>query len=147
MRQGCSHSQTLDKLSTETDAQVTVSTAHAAKGREWSTVRIAEDFPEPVNPKAPPPGGDPLPGQIDHAEARSTYVAATRARHRLDLGGLSWINQHPDGNPAPTPSPAADRDSSRPHATPRPTRSGYVPGIASPPFSTSRRSVRGGGVR
>ena len=41
-----------------------------------------------------------MPGDIDDAEARLAHVAVTRARHRLDIGGLGWINQHADGNPA-----------------------------------------------
>ncbi|MFD8338978.1 hypothetical protein ACFV42_41035 [Streptomyces solisilvae] len=32
---------TLSQLSAETVGKVTVSTAHSAKGREWSSVRIA----------------------------------------------------------------------------------------------------------
>jgi ATP-dependent exoDNAse (exonuclease V) beta subunit len=46
----------------------------------------------------------PLPAKIDAAEARLAYVAVTRARHRLDLGGLSWINRHPEGNPNRIPA-------------------------------------------
>lgn len=91
--------QTLAQLSAETHAEVTVSTAHAAKGREWPTVRISDDFPEPDDPEDTELGGDPMPGKIEPAEARLAYVAVTRAQHQLDLGGLSWINQHPDGNP------------------------------------------------
>jgi hypothetical protein len=34
---------------------------------------------------------------IDDAEARLAYVAVTGPRHQLDLGGLSWIHDHPDG--------------------------------------------------
>ncbi|WP_370936216.1 UvrD-helicase domain-containing protein [Amycolatopsis sp. cg13] len=87
---------TLDRLTAEADAEITVSTAHAAKGREWSAVRIADDFTEPVDPDSTGPAGEPLPAEIEPAEARLAYVAVTRARHRLDLGGLSWINQRPD---------------------------------------------------
>lgn len=94
--------QTLAKLTAEARAEVTVSTAHAAKGREWSAVRIAGDFPEPADPEDTTSGGEALPGEIEPSEARLAYVAVTRAQHRLDLGGLSWINQHPDGNPATT---------------------------------------------
>ncbi|EGG48300.1 putative DNA helicase [Streptomyces griseoaurantiacus M045] len=87
-------------LTPEPHAQVTVSTAHKAKGREWPRVLIAEDFgrahydnksDEAANPQPPDP--------IDDAEARLAYVAVTRARQRLDLGGLSWIHDHPDGTP------------------------------------------------
>ncbi|MFD5555499.1 hypothetical protein ACFWIA_16870 [Streptomyces sp. NPDC127068] len=53
------------------------------------------------------------------AEARLTYVAVTRARHRFGLGGRSWINPHPNGNPgaeqAPrSPEPPSGRDASGP---------------------------------
>jgi hypothetical protein len=89
----------IGRLSEESLADVTVSTVHKAKGREWPTVRIAHDFPEPEDPCEVDSTGEPLPGPIDPAEARLAYVAVTRARHLLDLGGLSWINRHPDGNP------------------------------------------------
>ncbi|WP_239153919.1 3'-5' exonuclease [Amycolatopsis sp. FDAARGOS 1241] len=95
--------ETLGQLTAESHAEVTVSTAHAAKGREWSAVRIADDFPEPVDPENTTVDGDPIPAEIEPAEARLAYVAVTRAQHRLDLGGLSWINQHPDGNPTDPP--------------------------------------------
>lgn len=39
------------------------------------------------------------PDPVDDAEARLAYVAVTRTRQRLDLGGLSWIHDHPDGTP------------------------------------------------
>ena len=83
------------RLADEERAEVTVSTAHRAKGREWSTVRIANDFSAPEAEEDDK--GEPRPGRINPAEARLAYVAVTRARHRLDLGGLSWINEHPDG--------------------------------------------------
>lgn len=100
---------TLNRLTDERHAQVVVSTVHKAKGREWASVRIGDDFPEPEDPDHTDADGDPLPGPIDPGEARLAYVAVTRARHRLDLGGLSWINTHPDGRPAgrgPGPSAA-----------------------------------------
>ncbi|HZE01332.1 MAG TPA: hypothetical protein VE155_06155 [Pseudonocardiaceae bacterium] len=62
-------------------------------------MRIAEDFTEPEDPQNINVAGEPFPDGIDKAEARLAYVTVTRARHRLDLGGLSWINWHPDGNP------------------------------------------------
>jgi superfamily I DNA/RNA helicase len=78
---------------------VTVSTAHKAKGREWATVKIAGDFTPPKDSDQKDADGRPAPGPIDDAEARLSYVAVTRTRRRLDLGGLSWIHHHPDGNP------------------------------------------------
>lgn len=100
----------VDRLSVEQGAEIVVSTAHKAKGREWAFVRIGEDFTEPMNQEETDENGDPLPGDIDDAEARLAYVAVTRARarHRLDIGGLGWINQHPDGNPGRT-HPRQDR--------------------------------------
>ncbi|PNE41825.1 UvrD-helicase domain-containing protein [Streptomyces noursei] len=91
----------LDRLSPEASAEVTVSTAHRAKGREWSSVRIADDFTCPDDLDERDEDGTPLPGPIDLDEARLAYVAVTRARSRLDIGGLSWINTHPAGDPRP----------------------------------------------
>ncbi|MEU7011854.1 UvrD-helicase domain-containing protein [Streptomyces sp. NPDC046332] len=89
----------VNQLTHEAHAQVTISTAHKAKGREWSKVKIADDFPPPKDTDEQDANGQPLPGPIDAGEARLAYVAVTRARRCLDLGGLSWIEHHPDGNP------------------------------------------------
>ncbi|MFD4944672.1 UvrD-helicase domain-containing protein [Streptomyces sp. NPDC058409] len=90
----------IDQLDDERTAEVTVSTAHKAKGREWPRVRIADDFIPPPDSDEHDDKGQPLPGPIDDGEARLAYVAVTRARHRLDIGGLAWIDHHPDGRPA-----------------------------------------------
>ncbi|MFJ9127821.1 UvrD-helicase domain-containing protein [Streptomyces sp. NPDC102340] len=82
------------RLASEDTADVTVSTAHKAKGREWATVRIADDFAPPTPPAGSP---QPAPPPIDDAAARLAYVAVTRARARLDRGGLSWAGDHPAG--------------------------------------------------
>ncbi|MEU3341962.1 UvrD-helicase domain-containing protein [Streptomyces sp. NPDC006668] len=89
----------VDQLGSETSADVTVSTVHKAKGREWPAVRIGEDFT--------PPEEDDLgrPGRIPRSEARLAYVAVTRARYRLDIGGLGWINEHPQGDPTANERP------------------------------------------
>jgi superfamily I DNA/RNA helicase len=60
----------------------TISTAHKAKGREWDSVQIAGDFPEPS-------GRDDIP----RADAMLAYVAVTRARKHLDPAGLAWIDR------------------------------------------------------
>ncbi|MFJ8608058.1 UvrD-helicase domain-containing protein [Streptomyces sp. NPDC093675] len=96
-------------LAPEQHAEVTVSTAHKAKGREWARVRIADDFTPPRDSDRKDDKGHALPGPIDDSEARLAYVAVTRARERLDMDGLSWIDRHPDGNPTAgqwTPRPA-----------------------------------------
>lgn len=70
------------------------------KGREWHRVRAAVDFNPPQDSDECDEHGRPLPGPIDDAEARLAYVAVTWARNHLDVGGLSWINSHPNGQTA-----------------------------------------------
>ncbi|MEV6395907.1 UvrD-helicase domain-containing protein [Streptomyces sp. NPDC051907] len=97
----------VDRLTPEPHADATVSTAHRAKGREWARVRIAGDFSPPKDTDQHDANGRPVPGPVDDAEARLAYVAVTRTRERLDLGGLSWIHDHPDGRRPPAPNPAS----------------------------------------
>lgn len=68
----------------EQHADVIVSTAHKAKGREWTGVRIGEDFHQEP---------DPEDGTITitRADAMLAYVSVTRARENLGVGGLDWI--------------------------------------------------------
>lgn len=68
----------LERMIPESAAEVIVSTAHKAKGREWDSVQIAGDFP---TGKAK----DGTPQPIAPSEYRLMYVAATRARRELDL--------------------------------------------------------------
>lgn len=76
----------LKNCAEERDAQVVVSTAHRAKGREWPNVIIGGDFPEPVPTKTNPDGN------IRPADMRLAYVAVTRARKLLDRSGLAWVD-------------------------------------------------------
>ncbi|MER5346191.1 UvrD-helicase domain-containing protein [Streptomyces mirabilis] len=85
----------VDELTDEEHADVTVSTAHKAKGREWSAVKIADDFPPPKDTDQHDAQGRPIPEPVNDTDARLAYVAITRARHQLDLGGLSWIDTYP----------------------------------------------------
>lgn len=75
----------MDQLADERRADVTVSTAHKGKGREWPRVRIGNDFTEPLDEE-----GNPLP--VPKEEARLAYVAVTRGKEHVDVGGLSWVN-------------------------------------------------------
>ncbi|WP_109002448.1 UvrD-helicase domain-containing protein [Streptomyces rishiriensis] len=84
----------VDKLTDEHGAEVIVSTAHKAKGREWPTVRIGDDFPPPKDTGQQDSEGSPIPEPVSDTDARLAYVAVTRARRHLDLGGLSWIDSH-----------------------------------------------------
>ena len=59
------------------DADVVLSTAHKAKGLEHRRVRLLGDF-----------SPDPMP-----EEKRLMYVAATRAQHQLDIGGVSYLRE------------------------------------------------------
>ena len=98
----------VDQLTLEPDADVTISTAHRAKGREWESVKIANDFTPPKESNQQDVDR-PAHGTIDDAEARLAYVAITRTRERLDLGGLSWIHDHPQGGAAPQTMASVDR--------------------------------------
>ncbi|MFC7909017.1 UvrD-helicase domain-containing protein [Streptomyces nigra] len=75
-----------DGLVSEQQAEVVVSTAHKAKGREWPAVRIHADF------RAPKPDKQTGLVVLPREEARLAYVAVTRARERLDDTALAWVN-------------------------------------------------------
>ncbi|MHB1533072.1 MAG: UvrD-helicase domain-containing protein [Acidimicrobiales bacterium] len=74
----------------EVEADLAISTAHKAKGREWGQVLVADDFREP---KTDPVTG--VPGPIPQAEAMLAYVTVSRAMGRLDNAGLAWVHSHP----------------------------------------------------
>lgn len=65
----------LDLPRDEAGADLVISTAHKAKGREWPTVRLAEDLDIERDDEQP---GVPL------EELRLLYVAVTRAQEALD---------------------------------------------------------------
>ncbi|WP_223874349.1 UvrD-helicase domain-containing protein [Salinispora mooreana] len=75
-----------DRLSDERYADLVISTAHKAKGREWDTVQIGGDFRQPAA------NDNGTPGRVPKAEAMLAYVAVTRAQQILDRGGLAWID-------------------------------------------------------
>lgn len=64
-------------LTDEHSADVTVSTAHKAKGREWPQVRIADDFPQPPDTDRNDDCGRPNPAPVNETDARLAYVAVT----------------------------------------------------------------------
>ena len=72
----------------EEQADFIASTVHQAKGREWSRVKLAADFPVPLRI-------DPVTGErsLRVEEARLAYVAVTRAMHLLDSRSLRYLAQ------------------------------------------------------
>lgn len=64
--------EALGEMPEEAEADICVSTAHKAKGREWNHVMLGGDFP--------------VPDEDALGEWRLLYVAATRARQVLDVG-------------------------------------------------------------
>lgn len=78
----------LEALVTEDKAQTIVSTAHKAKGRQWKTVKIADDFPAEGERRGSEDTG--------RADSMVAYVAVTRAQLLLDRGSLEWIDQRAD---------------------------------------------------
>lgn len=89
----------------EERADLIISTAHKAKGREWDSVRIGDDFYQTPDEET---GVIELPKD----EAMLAYVAVTRARKQLGAEALDWIKTMPvvivgdDENPALPPQAA-----------------------------------------
>jgi superfamily I DNA/RNA helicase len=66
-------------------AERVLATAHKAKGLEWASVRLAADFPSLEELDATDQDGVPcLTAEERDQELHLLYVAATRARHRLE---------------------------------------------------------------
>ena len=108
-------------------AERVLATAHKAKGLEWARVRLADDFPSLAELDAADPDGTPrlTPEERDE-ELHLLYVAATRARQRLEPNAavLACLDvaragapADAAGHPAPpeaAPSRAAPQDAQRP---------------------------------
>lgn len=88
--------EALGRMTPEATADVVLSTAHKAKGREWDTVALASDFPDGTAP-------DGSPREPEDEELRLVYVAITRARRELDLGVAvgKLLDDEPDDTDEP----------------------------------------------
>ncbi len=107
---------------TRNPPQLTISTAHKAKGLEWDVVRVAGDFRGPVT--------DPETGEVTWPapeERRLAYVAATRARKLLEPGSLSWIYDYPLPGARLTQGPAQGKDREAQAAAPELPASSLTP--------------------
>ncbi|MCB0968978.1 MAG: ATP-dependent helicase [Ilumatobacter sp.] len=71
----------LKRCVSEHQAEIVVSTAHKAKGREWPTVVLAADFPDPDE------------RDISDEDKRLLYVAATRAKAQLDVTRVPYYTR------------------------------------------------------
>lgn len=79
----------LEAQTPEDQADLVVCTAHKSKGREWSSVQLASDFPPAI--------------KMNDSDRRLLYVAATRAKHVLGLNGCPPFStfRDRDGNESP----------------------------------------------
>lgn len=73
----------LSQMPPEDRADITISTAHKSKGRQWPTVQIASDF------KRERKEGQLTDPEQSKSELRLLYVALTRAQERLDMDALA----------------------------------------------------------
>lgn len=78
----------LDRMTPEDRADLVVSTAHKAKGREWPSVQLADDFPD-----------DGVASPMSDGERRLLYVGVTRARRELDVENVLALREAEDGEP------------------------------------------------
>jgi hypothetical protein len=74
----------VDTIAAQPRTDVVMSTVHGAKGLEWPSVRCGDDLPSPGWER-----GNRRP--VRPSDGRLAYVALTRPRHRLDVGGLAWL--------------------------------------------------------
>ncbi|MEI4480656.1 MULTISPECIES: UvrD-helicase domain-containing protein [unclassified Phyllobacterium] len=73
----------LGKSVDEDRSNITISTAHKAKGREWTTVRLMDDFMKSHSSKMT--NGNENKQSQDPAELRLLYVALTRAKEAVEV--------------------------------------------------------------
>jgi hypothetical protein len=74
----------LNRTVDEGRSDLIISTAHKAKGREWRTVRLMDDFLR-SQPKTQKRNTAPYVNRLDPAELRLFYVALTRAKEAIDV--------------------------------------------------------------
>lgn len=67
----------------EEEAEIVISTAHKAKGREWKNVRLMDDFLK--TREARTPADKAQKEREDAAELRLFYVAVTRAKEAIEI--------------------------------------------------------------
>lgn len=89
----------------EAEADIVISTAHKAKGREWRNVRLMNDFLKTREARSP--AEHAAKEQHDAAELRLFYVAVTRAKEVLEIPEMQG------GHEPERVAPRAPRDASQ----------------------------------
>jgi hypothetical protein len=69
----------LRKIKPDESGSLVITTAHKAKGLEWSKVKLSNDYALPWSEN------------YDEEESRLLYVAVTRAKHELDVSEINHI--------------------------------------------------------
>jgi hypothetical protein len=75
----------LNRTVDEQRCDITMSTVHKAKGREWSTVRLLDDFVKSHSKRGRACAEDEEANGYDPAELRLLYVAMTRAKEAIEI--------------------------------------------------------------
>lgn len=75
--------EALDNQVPEHAADEVISTSHKAKGREWASVALADDFPDPDE------------RDVSDEEMRLLYVSVTRAQNALDVSAVPLLRKLP----------------------------------------------------
>jgi len=148
----------LNRTVDERDADLVLSTAHKAKGREWAKVQLMDDF-LPARPVSRRPGTADQKKADDEfaAELRLFYVAMTRAREVIDIPstlcekigvqvaspGYSEPRAEPaqpagtvpgpEASPSPAWVPPADWQGKAGRVTPAPQPRPVTPALKAPP--------------
>lgn len=132
-----------DQLASEAGAEVTVSTAHKSKGRQWGTVKVAPDFREPFPRPYPDRDSSRYAIILDAAELMLLYVTVTRAVDTLDDFSTRWVERlHEHGVPVHVKG-APERIAVRVHppAAILPDAPDELADDSVPPFGTQRPPI------
>lgn len=76
----------LQRCTEEKRADLILSTAHKSKGREWGSVQLAGDYPDPEN------------RDVSDEDKRLMYVGATRAQHSLDVEAVPMFQRQEESD-------------------------------------------------
>ncbi|RYE10801.1 MAG: DNA helicase [Hyphomicrobiales bacterium] len=115
----------LNRTVEEEECDLVISTAHKAKGREWRTVRLMDDFLKSRPARVSDPGSKLKQEQDRAAELRLFYVALTRARDVVDIPDplFAQFGLHTSGaRQAPGTIPPANEGRTKQPTSPAPTK-------------------------